>query len=132
MIEKTKVDENTRRYEQRLAVEKIIDNMSGKSDREKMKAQNDYVSKQELNDRIRINKEFNELWKYQDIPDRRWWLNLKHMPPEARATVYWERLKELSPVEQKDMDKQAMRLPGIYTKGAFENKLYLLKKPPKK
>ncbi len=126
-IEKAKVDENTRRYEQRMEVDKIIDEVSEKKPNEKMKAYYDYVRKQKPEDRGRLMKEFKEKEKYYGIPDRNWWLSLRHMPPESRASVYYDRVKDMSPEESRKFEMQRHKLPGISSNG-FDQALYRLKR----
>jgi len=130
-IEKAKIDENTRRYEQRLEVERIVDDNAVKPKQERQAPINEYLKKQKPEDRNRLQKEFRDMQAYEGIPDRRWWLNLRHMPAESRAVVYFDRIKEMPGEERKPFEKQAMKLPGIYS-DAFAEKLYRLKKGFKK
>ncbi|KKM89176.1 hypothetical protein LCGC14_1251350, partial [marine sediment metagenome] len=47
------------------------------------------------------------------IPDRRFWLNLRAMSPEARATVFWTRWMQTEPKQRKALMDQATLLDGI-------------------
>ncbi len=51
-----------------------------------------------------------------EIPDRRFWLNLKAMSPEARATAFFTRWMQSNPKDQRALMEQAASLPSFVSK----------------
>jgi len=66
--------------------------------------------------------------KLRDVPDKRWWLNLIDLPPETAATVYWTRWQQAGKAEQKRLDKNMRKVPGITTERFMIRLNYLKKK----
>jgi len=48
-----------------------------------------------------------------EIPDRRFWLNLKSMSPEARATMFHTRWMQANTTEKTRLQTQATSIPGL-------------------
>jgi hypothetical protein len=113
LIEDTKIEESTRRYDMNLEVQDIVDKNMDKSVKERHKIYEDYVRAHPKEDGKRLIREFKDTESYHDIPDRRWWLNLKHMPGPSRALVFWSRYKDASPEDQDRLQSQLKKLPGI-------------------
>jgi len=66
--------------------------------------------------------------KLQEIPEKRYWLNLAEISsPEAKATVFWNRWRTANKEEQKRLEKECRRIPGIIS-GRFFRQLEILKK----
>ena len=65
--------------------------------------------------------------KLQELPEKRYWLNLAEInPPEARATVFWNRWRTAKKKEQEMLEKYCRQVPGIVS-GRFLRQLRILK-----
>lgn len=82
--------------------------------------------------------EKNRLWerhfrrgRIQELPDKRWWLNLAGMKnPEAKAISYWNRWLESTPEQKKELESNLKKVPGILGE-KFSVKLKQLRKENK-
>jgi hypothetical protein len=130
-LEEAKTSEATRRWEQRNTVEKLVEDNIDKPRAERYRLYREHLKQYPMIDRQRLMKEAQNHEKYTDIPDRQWWIQLKHLPPETRAAMYWERYKQAKPDEQKQLQKQMVVLPGIKSE-RFLAAYYRLKSEDKK
>ena len=65
--------------------------------------------------------------RIQELPEKRWWLSLAGMDsPEAKALIYWNRWRDSTDEQKKDLDWQLKKVPGIVS-GKFFYKLKQLK-----
>jgi hypothetical protein len=115
-IKEIKITENTRRLTQKRDVEALVDEHGDKAETEKFPVYKKYILSQPKEDRKRLIDKIENYEAYYNIPDRRYWLNLKNLPPEQRAVVFHDRLKRLPKEEANNFLKQADKLPGIATK----------------
>jgi hypothetical protein len=112
-MEDAKIEENTRRYDQKRKIEKLVEDNMDKPMSERNRLYFQFAKEQPITDRDRLINYARNHEKFQDIPNRKWWVELKHLPPETAATMYWGRYKGASPEEQKQLYKQLMTLPGV-------------------
>lgn len=85
-----------------------------------------------VTERNRLMMRHQRRGRIQDLPDKRWWLNLAAMKnPEAKAVVYHQRWLISEPKERDRIEQDLKRIPGI-SGDKFYYKLKKLKqKPPK-
>lgn len=124
-VETAKIDESTRRYIQTRTLDALSEQVyAGQIDKTKIK---EFISQQPWQDRERLVLRHQRYGRLKDIPDKRWWLNLIGLPPEAAATVYWTRYQQADKAEQKRLDEYMRKVPGITTE-RFMIRLSQLKK----
>ena len=64
--------------------------------------------------------------KKLNIPERRYWLDLLGMNPEARAQVFWTRYNSVSAKEQQELINQGAQIEGMFTDD-FKKRFNLLR-----
>jgi len=74
-----------------------------------------FIEKQPAEKHSAMYRRFKRNGEYYNIPDRRWWVNISYLSPEARATVYFTRWSQSS-TEEKVKLEQYLKLPGISSK----------------
>ena len=112
-IETAKIEESTKRHVQSRKLDMMFERYYQNKTTEARKGILDTIQKEPQEDRIRLRQRFIRYGKLYQIPDRRWWLNLAELSPEARATIYWTRYQQ-APQKEKDVLKQQLnRIPGI-------------------
>jgi hypothetical protein len=84
-----------------------------------------FIRQQPAEDKDRMIRWFNNYGKVYDIPDRSWWLTIAGMPPETRATVFWNKYVESSEEERQELLKLARKVPEIMS-DRFKRRLNLL------
>lgn len=72
-----------------------------------------FIEKQPKADQERLKKLFKEYPKYDDLPDRGWWLSLREMPPEAKAYVWFSRYRRASDSKKEELDRIRKKMPGM-------------------
>ena len=87
----------------------------------------DFIKQQPRIKQRNMMTRFRRNGQYYDIPDRRWWLNLSSLDPEARAVVYYTRWMQSPPEKRRELDNYMKRLPGIRSQ-RFAYKLRQLRK----
>jgi hypothetical protein len=68
----------------------------------------------EERDRLKIRHK--RRGRLKDIPNKRFWLNLADLPPEARANVFYSVYAGSTPEERKTLSKVSRKFPGIRSK----------------
>lgn len=127
VIEKTKLDINTKDYQQNMSVDKLANQFIKNKSKEKGKEVLAFIKTQPVTDYDRLAKRFIQNIKYADLPDRSWWLTVHGMDPEGRATVFYDKFSKASKGKQKEMLTVAGKLEGFVT-DKFVEQLKLLKK----
>jgi hypothetical protein len=72
-----------------------------------------FVNQQEVPERKRLINRFKKSMLLKDVTNKGFWFDLMQLPPEARAVNYWNERAQKTPEEQKEMDKQSFRVPGL-------------------
>lgn len=126
-LEIIKTTEATERYKKTRDLDALCETYYIDKDKSAKKDIFTFIRQQPPEDRMRLHKRFIRYGKVYDIPDRRWWLNLASLTPEARATVYWTRWQQADKEEQKRLETQLPRIPGIIS-GKFILRLQQLKR----
>ncbi len=72
-----------------------------------------FIEKQPSEDRERLKKLFKEYPKYDDIPDRGWWLSLREVPAEAKAYLWYSRYRRASDSKKEELDRIRKKMPGM-------------------
>jgi len=127
-VKDIKIQENTRRFIQQRDMDKIAEeyyrqyNETGVHDEGLWQKHIDYVEQQPEPEKGRLYDRFDRFGKLYRIPDRRWWLNLIGMPPEARALAFWAKYRNATEEKKAQMDDMLLDLPGVYT-DRFKEKL---------
>jgi hypothetical protein len=58
--------------------------------------------------------------RIQELPEKRWWLTVAGMDtPEAKAQVYWNRWRESTDAQRRQLDRQVKKVPGIVSAKFF-------------
>lgn len=123
-LEKIKIEESTRRHIQKrefdILSQKVYDGEALASEI------NSFIISLPREDRKKFKRRHKNRGRIQDIPDRRWWLNLAGMNPEARSTVYWNRWRNADEEERAKLQSHLRRVPGVLSP-RFKRKLQRLK-----
>lgn len=85
----------------------------GQTDRREV---TEFLRRQEVPDRKRLRRRFKDMRALKDVPNRRFWLGLKSLPPESRATNYWNQWVQLDEQGRKELDRQSRKVPGFRSK----------------
>lgn len=123
VVERIKLEEQTRIYKQTREFDGLLDKLySGQIDADII---DNFINKQPVTDTERLMEREIRYSDFHKIPDRRWWLEVSYMAPEAAATAYWARYKAANDKEKKRLSGYLEILPGIASE-RFVNKLALL------
>ena len=124
-IKEKKILSNTVKHQQNLGFDILIDKYFNKEVNDE-----DLVSYIESignpNDAKRLLDRYKRSLRLQKVPERRFWLNLSDLDPEARAEIFWDRYKTAKKEEQDYMMKMVFKVPGIKSE-RFINRLTSLK-----
>jgi hypothetical protein len=118
-VKKIGIEESTRRGVQSRDLDRIAENYyrqyneRGTHDEALWQQHIDYVEQQPEVDKARLYDRFDRFGKVYRIPNRRWWLNLINLSPEARALAYWTEYRNAKEERKQLMDRMLMELPGI-------------------
>lgn len=126
-LEEIKIAETTERYKKTRELDALSEIYYKDRDKTAKKDILAFIKEQPAEDRSRLHKRFIRYGKVYNIPDRRWWLNIAALSPEARATVYWTRWQQADDEEKKRLETQLPRIPGIIS-GKFILRLQQLKR----
>ncbi|HEC64470.1 MAG TPA: hypothetical protein ENI23_04170 [bacterium] len=86
-----------------------------------------FIRSQPRIDRKRLTDRHRRLGKLQKLPEKRFWLELAELPPEARANVYWNRWRDATKKEKTRLQKDLRRVPGVKS-ARFARKFNKLKR----
>jgi hypothetical protein len=130
-VNQFKEDVSTRSYKNRRDFDILLeDYYSKKSDAKYNKIANYVNSQPEDDDRSRLIKQYEEYGAYRNIPNSRWWREVRRAQPEARAESFWERYKSATPAERTQLWNQAGTLPGIATEKFSEHLTKIMQSKP--
>ena len=105
----------TKSYKQRRDFDTLLEAYYAKPTREKLEKLIAFKNSQPEEDHDKLNRHYKEYGAYRTIPNSRFWMELKHASPEARANGFLYRFKTATPDEQRKLWNQAKELPGIVT-----------------
>lgn len=111
--EEAREKEVTRQYVQRREIDRLADAYYNTKGKAELQAVRQYIGQQEPMDRERLMERFQHVGKIHGLPDRRWWMAMSDMPPEAKAAVFWSRYQKADAAEQNRLLQQAAKLPGF-------------------
>jgi len=73
-----------------------------------------FINSMPITERERLWNRHTRRKMLQDLPDKRWWLEVGNMAtPEGKALVYWNKWRDATPDERKQMDSTVKRLPWV-------------------
>jgi len=99
-----------------------LDKLSEKFYRAKKAGTEIATARRDVRQFIRAQEDFRqkpllERFKFMgqvfELKERRFWLTLRAMQPEARATVFWTRWNQTAPKDRREFLEQASKLDGI-------------------
>lgn len=90
-----------------------------------------FINKAEPEDRRRLLKRHKRRVKLQDLPNRRWWMDVAEMDPESRAIEFYRVYKDSSKKEKQEMRFNAQKVDGM-TSERFRKKVIQLMREGKK
>ena len=115
-IKEIQKDVEGRRLDVRLQLDEKINNYLNNKNPNNKKEVMDFIKSQPKLDQQRLKRRFNDSKKIpENIQDKRYWMQLLGLNPEARAEVFWDRYKDLNKNEQVELVKQSRKIPGIRT-----------------
>jgi hypothetical protein len=85
----------------------------GQTDRQEI---TEFIKRQDAPERSRLRSRFKAMRALKDVPNRRFWMGLKSLPPESRATNYWNQWVQLDELGRKELDRQSRKVPGFRSK----------------
>lgn len=124
-VEKAKIDEATRRYIQTRKLDALSEQQQADEiTQDQVRA---FIRQQPWQDRERLVQRHQQYGRLYEIPDKRWWLNLMDLPPQARATAYWTRWQRAEDAERTRLEQYLRKVPGVKS-AEFMVRLNQLKK----
>jgi len=123
--EKMKIEANTERYK----LTREFDSLSQRFyDKEISKEGiEDFLKDVPIEEKVRLKRRHFRLGRIQELPEKRWWLELAEAPSEARALIYWNRWRVATEEEKTMLEKNRLKVPGIMS-GSFIKRLNELKR----
>lgn len=124
MMEDADIEANTKRFKTNRdfdSISKLV--FEGKQSKSAVKEQ---LRQAEPDDRYRLLKRYVAGAKLQNVPDKRFWIDLGDLAPEARAKVFMNRYNQIEKAERKQFLNTAQQIPGIVSKD-FVKELIKLK-----
>jgi hypothetical protein len=77
----------------------------------------EFIKRQEtLADRKRLNRRFRNLNRLKEVTNKSFWFDLLDLPPEQRATNYWNKWVQLDEPGRKALDRQSFKVPAFRSK----------------
>jgi len=123
-LKETKIKADTERYVRTRNFDKLSQGVYDKATtKEEL---NEFIKATPREDQKRLRQRHQRRGKLQEIPNRRWWLELSRLNPEAKATVFWNRLRDADEEETKMLNKYLRKVPGIRS-DRFQRRLQQLK-----
>jgi len=129
--EKKKLDEQGRRYEQRMELDQRVNTWLDNKTPANEKALRDFISQQDVTDRKRLRERVKYARSTYKLRDRKWWMTLQSASPEVRARIYFSRYRVADRAERKRLEQQSRKLPGL-TSARFARELRKLQQEEKK
>jgi len=118
-IDEAKAEERTAKYINTLKLDELTQEyFDGKVEKWKI---DQFIEAESPNEQKRLKNRFEVSKKLKDIPDRRWWLTIRGMSPELRASEIWSRWQQATPEKKQQLKEVMNKIPGIKTKGRFYN-----------
>lgn len=87
-----------------------------------------YIKAQPAPEQGRLYDRFYKFGKLFHLPDKRWWLNVISANPEARASIFFARWKDVDDVEKKRLQQGLSEVPGVFTDRFKSQLLQMMKK----
>ena len=75
----------------------------------------EFIKAQPAPEQGRLYDRFYKFGKLFQLPDKRWWLNLMSANPEARASIFFVRWKDVDDEEKKQLQQGLSKVPGVFT-----------------
>jgi hypothetical protein len=124
--EKIKLDENSKRYAMKRELQGLMMEYFDDKSEVRKKAVSAFVEKQDPAYHDMLAEQVKAMLKTEVLPDRRWWLNVIGMSPEAKAEAYWLRYSKAAPQDQNKLESTAKTLPGFQS-DRFKQRLHNLR-----
>jgi hypothetical protein len=96
----------------------------GNASREEVMA---YIMEQPPEQRRNLVRKFNDYNRMGNMPDKKWWIDLKYSDPDTRAELFYRRYEKAKSDEKERMMQWLNRLPGIRS-DQFNRRLYQLQR----
>jgi hypothetical protein len=77
---------------------------------------NEFIKRHPIPERQRLRRRRKAMRRLRDVPNKGYWFDLLDLPPEARATNYWNRWVQLDELGRKELDRQSRKVPGFRSK----------------
>jgi len=119
--EKAQVEQSTIKYKQTRELDRMASGYyrklkdEGQEDTELFTEIKKFIGEQPAPDRKALITRFKNYGIVYKIPEKRWWLELDGMNPEARATVFWTKYLESNEEKRHELMRLAHIVPGIWT-----------------
>jgi hypothetical protein len=113
-IKEAKIQANTDRWVTTREFDTLTERLfNGQTTRQEL---TEYIKAHDINERKRLLNRFKAASKLKDVPNKRYWLNLLTLPPEARAVNYWNTWVQLDESGRKDLDRMSFKVPNFRSK----------------
>jgi hypothetical protein len=108
-IEDLRLKEATEKHEKTVKFDDMVDKwLNKKLDKKDILK---FVSEQNKHEQDRLIKRLKTSIRFKNLPERRWWIDLADLSPEARAYVFWARWQNKKDREM--LMKNLKKAPGI-------------------
>lgn len=87
-----------------------------------------YIKAQPTPDQGRLYDRFYKFGKLFHLSDKRWWLNVISANPEARASIFFARWKDVDDEEKKKLQQGLSKVPGVFTDRFKSQLLQMMRK----
>lgn len=87
-----------------------------------------YIKAQPEPEQGRLYDRFYKFGKLFHLPDKRWWLNVMSANPEARASIFFARWKDVDDEEKKNLQQGLSKVPGVFTPRFKSQLLQMMRK----
>ena len=122
ILEDIKKESATQNFTQNRAFDDLTEKYLKTKDQKYADEMIAFAAKLPEYDQQRLARRFEYQRKLYKVPDRSWYINALHLPPEAKAVVFWDRYSKLSK-EGKNKMIEIADMVGGFKSERFINKL---------
>jgi hypothetical protein len=112
-IERLKIDETTRRFQQTRELDNMVSNYYKTRDQARGAKIVSFIEAQPEEDQERLTQRVERYSQTAQLPDKQWWINVGALPYNARATAFMDRYMKESSDGKMRMIKLSDKVSGF-------------------